>query len=78
VVEEAGSAETHEVHVSGSVDCCIALKDPDIVAFADTFEGSSQTCKTSTDDEHVDARVGVRAQRLSFHLGRHVDDSSEN
>ncbi|KAH0207895.1 monooxygenase, partial [Aureobasidium melanogenum] len=72
VVEEAGSAKTHEVHVSGGVDCCIALEDSDIVALAKTFESSRQTCKTSTDNENVDARLGfgelILVKRELMHL----------
>ena len=51
-----------------SVDVVPSLEDSDVVTLADTLNGGSQTSKTSSDDENIDAGLGVRSKLLCRHL----------
>lgn len=49
------------LELTGSVNVRVSLEHTDIVTLADTLNGSSETSKTSSDDEDVNAGVGVGA-----------------
>lgn len=54
---------------TGGVDVVTSLEDSDVVTLADTLNSGGQTSKTSSDDENIDAGLGVRSQLLCRHLG---------
>lgn len=45
----------------------VTLDDANVVSFASELQGSSETAKTSSNDEYVNAGLGIRADRCKLH-----------